>query len=233
MKISSLYAVLRHELRVLGLPLFAVPLVAALGFVSLVVILGVRNVNPDFLVQFVPAIQEACLPLAAGVLLATAAPRDAAIELQLSLPTPYRFTAARRFALLLGWTLLVEALAALAFHLSLPWTQSKHGAEYVLLWLAPTLWLGAAGALLALVLRSRATAGALLGTIWIAQLTFHGYFAHYAWTRPWFLFATVFTPTASFWLVNRVELMVTAVALSLGVWAFLLNSEWRFRAEDV
>jgi hypothetical protein len=233
MNTPSLYAVLRHDLRALGMLLFAAPLVAALGFVSLAAILDARNVNHDFLVQLVAAILEACLPLAAGVLLATVAPRDAAIELQLSLPTPYRFTAARRFALLLGWTLLVEALAALAFHLSLPWTQSKHGAEYVLLWLAPTLWLGAGGALLALVLRSRATAGALLGTLWIAQLTFHGYFAHYSWTRPWFLFVTVFTPAASYWVINRVELILTAVALSLGVWVFLLNSEWRFRAEDV
>jgi hypothetical protein len=226
-------AALRHELRVLGPLLFAVPLLAALGFGGLVGALDARNTSHDFLAQLLTAILEACLPLTAGILIATVAARDPALEVQLSLPTPYRRTALRRFALLLGWTILVEAATALALQLTLPWAQPKLGVWYVLLWLAPTLWFAAAGGLLALLMRSRATAGALLGSIWVAQLVFHGYFALNSWTRPWFLFVTLFAPGASYWLANRVELIVTAAVVSLGVWGFLFNTEWRFRGEEV
>jgi hypothetical protein len=233
MNITPRLTALRYEVRVLGPALFAVPVLAALSLSGLVGVLAVRNVSHDFLPQLVTGILEALLPLTAGVVLATVAAHDPAIELQLTLPTLYRFTAGQRFALLLGWTLLVEAVVATALHLILPWAQVKHGAGYILLWLAPTLWLAAAGALLALLMRSRATAGALLGSIWVAQLVFHGYFALSGWTQPWFLFATLFAPGAAFWPTNRVELILIALALSLGVWAFLLNSEWRFRGEDV
>jgi hypothetical protein len=233
MKIAPRLAEIRHELRILGPALFAVPLLAAVAFVALAGVLDARSVNRDFLGPLVTAILEAILPLTAGILLAAVAPQDAAIELQLSLPAPYRYTALRRFAVLLCWTLLIESAASLALRAGLPWAQARRGADSILTWLAPSLWLAAAGALLALLMRSRATAGALLGTIWIAQLVFHGYFALTGWTRPWFLFATLYAPAASFWSANRVELILTAAVLSLGVWVFLRNTEWRFRGEDV
>src|SRR5262249_48564958 len=103
----------------------------------------------------------------------------------------------------------------------------------VVLWVAPLLWLAAAGALLALLLRSRATAGAVLGALWIAQLALHSYFATYAWTQPWFLFATLYAPDAAFWWANRIELILTALAAFLAVWYYLRNTEWRFRAEEM
>jgi hypothetical protein len=192
----------------------------------------VRHVNPGFLAQMHIAVLEACLPLVAGILLATVAAHDGAIELQLSLPIPYRRTALGRFALLLGWTLLIEAATALALRTLLPGTLASSAMWGMLLWGAPTLWLAAAGALLALLLRSRATATALLGALWVAQQVFHGYFAVTSWTRPWFLFATLYAYGAPFWWTNRVELLLSAVVLALGVWFYLRNAEWRFRGED-
>jgi hypothetical protein len=86
---------------------------------------------------------------------------------------------------------------------------------------------------LALLLRSRATAVALLGVIWIVQLAFHGYFISYDWTRPWFLFATLSAPSAPYWRLNRLELIVTAVVCLIASSIYLRNNEWRFRGEDV
>ena len=232
MSFTPRLAVLRNELRILGPLLFAVPLVVALGFTALLATLNVRGTNREFLAQMLVATLEACLPLAAGLTLAAVAAHDAALEVQLSLPRPYRFTVLRRCLLLLGWTLVIEAGAALALQAALPWAALRPGAASVLVWLAPTLWFAAAGPLLALLLRSLATAGALLGSIWIAQLVFHGYFALYRWTRPWFLFATLFAPNASFWLANRIELLLTAGVVLLGVWGYLHNAEWRFRGEE-
>jgi hypothetical protein len=225
-------AALRHELRVLGPWLFALPLLAAAGLGALFGVLDLRSVHRDFLAQMAVASLEACLPLAAGVTVATASARDPAVELQLALPTPYRFTALRRCALLLGWALLLEAASVMGYLVAAPWALAGGRADYVVFWLAPTVWLAGAGALLALLLRSQASASAVLGGIWVAQLIFHGYFMLNGWTRPWFLFATLFAPDAGVWWANRVELILTALALFLGVWVYLRNTEWRLRGED-
>ncbi len=234
MKLAFRLARLRYELLVLGVWLFAVPLVVAGGLGGLAGILDARNVNRGFLAQLLTATMEACLPLALGVLVATVTARDAALELQLSAPTPYQRTSLGRISLLLAWTALIEAATMLIIQLTLPWAVPTSGgaADVLLLWLAPMLWLAAGGALFALVLRSSATAGAVLGAIWIAQLALHSYFATNGWTQPWFLFATLFTPQASFWEANRVELILTAIVAFAAVWWYLRNAEWRFRAEE-
>jgi hypothetical protein len=89
------------------------------------------------------------------------------------------------------------------------------------------------GILLSLLLRSRTSSGAILGCVWIFQLLFHSYFSQNSWTQPWFLFATLYTPDASFWLANRLELIATALVLLVGVWWFLRSPERRFFGEDV
>ncbi len=234
MKLAFRLARLRYELRVLGAWLFAIPLVVATGLVGLAALLDTRSVSRDFLAQLLTATMEACLPLALGVLVATVAARDAALELQLSAPAPYRRTSLGRISLLLAWTALIEAATMLIIQLTLPWAVPTPGgaADALLLWLAPLLWLAAGGALFALVLRSSATAGAVLGAVWIAQLALHSYFTTNGWTQPWFLFATLFTPQASFWEANRVELILTAIVAFAAVWWCLRNAEWRFRAEE-
>jgi hypothetical protein len=223
---------LRYEVRILGPVLFLVPLALAAFFVGLTVMLFIGNVVHGFIASLLIGALEACLPLATGIILSTVAVQDASLELLLTMPTAYRWIAFLRFALILGWALLVELLATLALYAFLPWVPAKPLVTGQLAWLAPSLWLAGSGILLALLLRSRASSGAILGCIWIFQLVFHGYFAQNGWTRPWFLFATLYTPGAPFWLANRLELIVTALVLLAAAWWFLRNPERRFFGED-
>ena len=223
---------LRHEVRILGPLLFLIPLALVATFAGLTALLFVGNVVHSFIVLLLTAALEACLPLAAALILANVAVQDASLELLLTMPTVYRRIAFLRFALILGWTLLVELLATLALYTFLPWATVEPLLSGQLAWLAPSLWLAGAAILLALLLRSRASSGAILGCIWLMQLTFHSYFALYNWARPWFLFATLFNPGASFWLTNRLELLAGALALLAAAWWFLCSPERRFFGED-
>jgi hypothetical protein len=221
------------EVRILGMTAFLVPALTAVSLMGFAALLRARAVNAGFVNDLLVASLEACLPLAAGIVLTTAAAKDDAIELQLSLATPYRNTVARRVALILCWVIATEFAATVVIGVLFPSALMKSGLDAILLWLAPTLWLAAMGVLLALFLRSRATAVAMLGVVWVVQFAFHGYFASYEWTRPWFLFATLYTPTATYWQLNRLELIATAVAGLIVSWMYLHNSEWRFRGEDL
>jgi hypothetical protein len=226
-------ACLFGEARILGVTAFLVPALTAVSLIGFAVVLRIRAVNIDFVNALVLATLEAFLPLAAGIVLTTVAAKDDAIEVQLSLPTPYRNTVSRRVALILGWFIATELAATAVIARSFPSALTKSGLDSILLWLAPTLWLAAIGVTLALFLRSRATAVAILGVVWVVQLAFHGYFASYEWTRPWFLFATLYTPDAAFWQLNRLELIATAIAGLVVSWMYLRNNEWRFRGEDM
>jgi hypothetical protein len=132
----------------------------------------------------------------------------------------------------LGFTALLEAAAVLALAHAWPWALSQDGIAYLLAWLPTLLWFGGWGAVLALLLRSRAASVAILGVAWVVELTFHSVFAHYGWTTPLYIYATMFSPTASFWLANRLELLATAALLFAAVWLYLGNAEWRLRGED-
>lgn len=223
---------LRHEVRILGPLFFLIPLALVVAFAGLTALLFVGNVVHSFIVMLLTAALEACLPLATALLLANVAVQDASLELLLTLPIAYRWIAFLRFALLLGWTLLVELVATLALYTFLPWATREPLLSGQLTWLAPSLWLAGTGILLALLLRSRASSGAILGCIWLIQLMFHSYFAVTGWTQPWFLFATLFNSSASFWLTNRLELSACALVLLAAAWWFLRSPERRFFGED-
>src|SRR5947209_19917545 len=66
----------RHELRILGPVLFVIPIGLALFFVALTVMMFAGNVPRSFIASLLIAGIEACLPLAAGILLATVAMHD-------------------------------------------------------------------------------------------------------------------------------------------------------------
>ncbi|GCE23536.1 hypothetical protein [Dictyobacter kobayashii] len=222
----------RGEVRILGWLLFIIPVAIMLAFALLAMMMFVGHVNRDFTAAMLIAGLEACGPLTLGLLMATMAIQDPALELQLTLPVRYRVTMFLRFFLIVVWTMLVECLATLLLHAILPWVLPKDLLASQLTWLAPTIWFGASGTILALLLRNRATCGAVLGFLWLIELAFHGYFAAQAWTQPWFLFATLYTPTANFWLTNRLELLATALLLFIVSWWYLGHSEWRFYGED-
>ncbi|HMA37381.1 MAG TPA: hypothetical protein VKY74_23210 [Chloroflexia bacterium] len=228
-------ALWRYELRVLGPVLFVVPVLIVVGLGGLAAVLDLRAVNRGFLAQLVVASLEACLPLAGGVTAASVTARDPALELLLTLPVSYGRTAFRRLALLLGWTGLVALGATLVLRAAFPWALTPPPALAQLIWLGPLLCCAGAGAWLALLLRSGAASGAVLGGIWVAQLAFHGYFAATGWTQPWFLFATLeglYTGGGTFWATNRIDLLILAAGLFGAVWAYLRHLEWRLRSEE-
>src|SRR5690348_5782601 len=141
---------LRYEVRILGPLLFLIPLALALAFAGLTALLFVGNVGQGCIVSMVTAALEACLPLTAAIILTNVAVQDASLELLLTMPTSYHRIAFLRFALLLGWTLVVELLATLALYSLLPWATMEPLLSGQLTWLAPLFWLAGAGILLAL-----------------------------------------------------------------------------------
>ncbi len=229
---SSRGPLLRHEVRALGPVLFGIPLFVAALFAIAAAMMAFKQAHHSDIGNMLTAGLEGGLPLAVGIVFATVAAREPALEVQLTLATPYRLTVARRLVLLLLWAALIEAAAVLWLGLADPWALHRGGFDAVLTWLAPLLWFAGVGALLALLLRSAAISGTVLGALWVVQMAFHSYFAANGWTQPWYLFATLYTPGISFWLANRLELLLTGLALFLAIWAYLGNSEWRFRGED-
>jgi hypothetical protein len=226
-------AALPYEVRVITPFLFALPVIVTIALGGLAGILDIRHsVTQHYVSDLFVATVEACLPLAAGIALASLAARDSAVELLLTLPISYRAIAFRRFTLVVCWMGFVGLATTLALHIALPWALPKTLSEQQLIWLAPLLWLGSFGALIALLLRSTAIAGTLLGLLWIIQLAFHGFFEANGWTRPWYLFVTINVPNASYWLANRLELIGTALVVAVVVWIYLRNAEWRLRSEE-
>ncbi|MBV9712842.1 MAG: hypothetical protein JO011_18230 [Ktedonobacteraceae bacterium] len=232
MKILWQLDALRYEIRVLGILLFGIPLLFAFGIAALTEFLQIGHVNETFINDVLIAALEACLPLAGGIIAATVATQDPAIELQLTLPLPYRITTFCRLALILIWTVLIALISTLALHIVLPSVLPTSLAQGQLVWLAPLLWFTAVGTMLALLMRNRSTCSAILGCLWVMQLAFHGYFLATTWTRPWFLFTTLYAPTISFWFLNRIELILTAIVVFIAAWFYLHNSEWRFFGEE-
>jgi len=223
---------LRYELRLLGKPVFLTPVLVVIGFALL---LAIANHNVILVARSMGASLEVLLPMAAGVVVATVATYDRALELQLTMPRRYHRTASRRFLFILLWSALVSLLTSLMLYVfnyrRLPeqiatWNQPWQFLTWQLTWLSSTLWLVALGLVLALLVRSRAASGALICALSIAELFFHGYFIDNAPLHPIFLFPLTFDPGASYWLTNRLELLVTAAVLLALAWWLLRLPEF-------
>jgi hypothetical protein len=223
---------LRHEVRILGPTLFAIPVAVVLAIATFTAMMFAGHVEHGFIANLLIGNLEALLPLVVGIILTAIAVQDSSLELLLTVGISYRRIAFRRFILIIGWTMLIEVIATLLLYAFLPWVLHKALLEGQLIWLGPTLWCSGVGIMGTLLLRSRITCVALFACIWIIELVIHGYFAHYSWLQPWFLPATLFNPDASFWLTNRIELIITALLLLTAAWFYLGNSEWRFNGEE-
>jgi hypothetical protein len=232
MKIAFTRGALGYEARVIGTWVLALPPFAGALFVIAAGTMAYKQAHPLDIQHMAMTGLEGGLPLVAGIALASIAAQDAALEVQLTMPLAYRRTMMRRFALVLGLTALLEAGAVLVLATAWPWALSQGDDAYLLAWLPTLLWFGGWGALLALLLRSRAASVAILGVAWVIELAFHGIFPQYAWTTPLYVFATMFSPAAPFWLANRIELLATAALLFAAVWLYLGNAEWRLHGED-
>lgn len=219
---------LRYELRLLGKPVFFTPVLVVIGFALLLMI---ANRDITLVARSMGASLEVLLPMSAGVVVATIATHDRALELQLTMPRKYHRTANIRFLFTLLWSALVSLLTSFLLYTfnywRLPvqianWSQPWQFFTWQLTWLASMLWLVALGLVLSLLMRSRAASGALICVLSVAELVFHDYFISTALLHPIFLFPLTYVPDASYWLVNRIELLGTAAVLLALAW-FLLR----------
>lgn len=214
---------LRHELRILGAFNLALPLIVAaiyLGFTVLVYYMTLRNGGTVSDAHFQASrglldLLENGLPLAAGLVVTMLISQDPAMELHLSLPATYRGTAVRRLVLMIVWAVLFTAAVSIAIAISGYWLLAQFHLQSVpqdqLTWLTPLFWFIAAGAVLALLLRSRTASSAILGMIWIAQFLFKPLFLSDATLQKVYLFLTEEEGAPSYWLANRLILLALAL----------------------
>ena len=223
----------RYELRIVGKWVLLIPLLGMGCFALLAAILTMLQVDHLRIAQVLTASLEMILPLVAGLLVATVVSHDAAIELQLTLSSKYRFTALLRIGLIAGWMAYVALFSSVfIYHLKYWRIPAQLSTWHVLpqflvgqlTWIAPLLWFVAAGFCLALLIRSRSASGAILGGIWIVEAIFYGYFALIAWLKPFFLFPATLAPGIDFWLPNRLGLLGTALAFLVTGWLLSYNA---------
>jgi len=223
-----------YELRIMGKWVILIPPLIILTFALLGEILTIMQVSYLRISQVLTASLEMVLPLAAGLLTTTIVSYDAAIELQMTMPKTYRITAFVRLSLIIAWTSCLALFSSvLVYHLRFwrvpsqveTWKVLPQFLIGQLTWIAPLFWFVGVGFSLALLIRSRSASSALLGGIWMIEAIFYGYFAIIDWLKPLFLFPTTLAPGISFWLSNRIELLITALLLLLLGWFMLQNTE--------
>jgi hypothetical protein len=204
----------RHELRRAGrAALLGPPVAAAIG---VALVLADPPAHDAGTARNLLGILEIAMPLAAGVGCASLVGSDPATEVQLSVPTPYRVTLARRLTVTLGWTAVVSALFAAVLVATGWWDRGPetHGAfGGQLTWLAPTLGLGAVGFVTGALSRSPAAAGAVVTSLWLFQLLFAGPVQEHRPGRLLYLFATTQGTAPGDWAANRLTLIAVSAAL--------------------
>lgn len=220
---------LRYEIRIMGLSAGATPLLIISALLVLIGLLRLFTAHgtPATMTDLLTAGIEMLLPLAGGVIVAAVLTQDTALELQLTLPAPYRQTVFRRTAIIVGWTGLITLLVAtviFALHLwrvpaqIMTWQGGMLYLGEQLIWLSPLLWFAGIGTCLALWLQSSALSGAILSVIWLLE-AFTQLFFTIPWLHPFWLFPTTFAPEIDFWLVNRCALLGMAILFfALGWW---------------
>jgi hypothetical protein len=224
----------RHEVRRAGLAaLLGPPAAAALGVV--LVLADPVSASDAGTAHNLVAVLEIAVPLAAGVGCASLVGNDPATEVQLSVPTPYRVTLARRLTVTLGWAAVVSILLAASLVTTGWWDRwpDNHGAVGgQLVWLAPSLGLGAVGFATGALSRSPAVAGAAVTSLWLLQLILAGPAQAHRPGRLLYLFATTQGTTPGDWTANRLTLIgVSAVLVALAL-VVLGRSERLIGGED-
>ena len=216
-----------YELRIMGRWVILIPPLIILLFIVLGAILTIMQVGHLRISQVLTASLELVLPLAAGLMTTTIVSYDPAIELQMTMPKTYRTTAFVRLSLLIAWISCLALFSSVfVYHLRFwrvpsqveTWNVLPQFLIVQLTWIAPLIWFVGIGFSLALLIRSRSASSALLGVIWMIEAIFYGYFALIDWLHPLFLFPTTLDPGISFWLSNRIELLITALVLLLLDW---------------
>jgi len=199
----------RYELRRLGRSALLGPLLALAAlslFAALAARAGIGPQTDRILSELLDV-----LPVIGGLGAASIVVSDPALELQLSLPTPFRQTVLRRLALALGWMGLLGLGCTLALAASgrLVWPVPPLANQ--LLWLAPLLWLAGLGAALSLAMGTAAAGTSLVGLVWVLELALGNSLAQVAVLRPVLLFLRFDPARGADWMVNRLTLLALAV----------------------
>lgn len=232
---------LRYELRIIGWWAFLIPVMVMLCLIPLTMVFLHLHADHLRIVQVLTASLEMLLPVAAGLVVTNLVGSDASLELHLTFPANYRLTAAARTALVVLWTAGI-ALVSSAFiyhlkYLRLPaqlqgMAVIPQFASVQLAWLSPLCWFVALGICCSLLIHSRSASSALLSGIWTLEAVFYGYFALLDGLKPLFLFPTTLDPQITFWPLNRVELLGTALLLGAVGWLLLGKTEGLLRGSS-
>src|SRR5579872_4899303 len=100
---------LHYEIKLMGKRILLTPIIVMLSFTLFTLLLHYLKVIPA---RFLSAGLEMILPLSAGVIVATITSQDPAIELQLTVPKKYHWTAMGRLVLIALWSAIVTLLAS-------------------------------------------------------------------------------------------------------------------------
>ena len=216
----------RYEMKIAGWQAFSPPVIALVGSAAFLGLMATSRSSTFRMAQVAAALLEVALPLASAISGASLTARDSAVELQLSLPEPYRVTLFRRIGPVLAISVL-GALAGTAVLAAIGLWRPPHGAIVgQLAWLCPLAWLSALAVLVGVGLTGSATASALVGGIWLFfELIMSQVFQRQAWLRLTYLFATTRSPKAGYWLGNRLMLLVIATLLFGGAGLLLGRPE--------
>jgi hypothetical protein len=230
---------LYYEARALGKRTFGLPLLAVAIFagVSWLAAYDVRvtggsaaRAHNDAALGLL-LLLEFGLPPVAGIAAAYLVSGNPAVELHLTLRRSYAATTLLRLGLLTLWaTALCVATSAIIRQAGY-WLAPQPMPLDQLLWLAPLLWFICAGAMFALLLRSRVAAGAILGMIWFGELLFRAQILENVYLRNVYLFLTLetlpsgFAPDAAWWTQSRLILLAMAAVFLLIFAALLQRNE--------
>jgi hypothetical protein len=230
---------LYYEARALGARTFGLPLLAVAIFVGVSWLAAydvqatggtATRAHRDAALGLL-LLLEFGLPPVAGIAAAWLVSGNPAVELHLTLRRSYAATTLLRLGLLALWAVAVCALTSAMIRQTGYWLAPQPTPLDQLLWLAPLLWFICAGAMFALLLRSRVAAGALLGMIWLGELFFRGQILENVYLRNVYLFLTLetlpsgFAPDAAWWTQSRIILLAMAAVFLLIFAALLRRNE--------
>lgn len=158
------------EARRCGVAALAIPVFVALAILGTSWMAARSDGPSDMIGLSMLRLVANVLPLTVGLAAVTVISRDRMVELQLSLPTPYATTTARRLGLLLG-TAMVSATASMAgIALNGQWSHPSSGLASLLVPLGPTVLLVGSAAWTGMSTRSGIASASLVIAAWMLQL---------------------------------------------------------------
>jgi hypothetical protein len=234
---------LRYEIRLIGVDAYLLPLAIAAIYLGIALVTtrsilqtgGSQGFAHFQVARILLALLENGLSLGIGLLAAAATDRDPAVELHLTLPARYRGTITRRISIIMVWALVVSYLLCEIVIATGYWVFPVDGIQRHLVWLTPLVCFAALGAVLTLLLRSRAASSGVLGMLWISQFLYTSQFIDNGVMQRLYIYVSGETFPGILhvsrnvwyapWFQNRLILLGIALALFGGVALLLRRNE--------